>query len=306
MESISKTINQEFNNIIKQDTIDIPLYYSKKLKKYNTLVLSGGGIKGIIHVGALKALEKKGYLRHIKKIYGTSIGSLVAIMHVVGYTPEEMYTIAKTLDVSELKDFSYIRFPKLYGFDSGKKLEELIKTYIQNKGFSTEITMKELYDATGIEVTITTTCVNTSSCIYISHKSNPNIPVWMAVRMSTAIPVYFAPVEYKGLYYVDGGCSGRNYPIHTCKDLEQVVGIYIETEMKPEKNLNSVDKYYTHMFNMFMRELTAISYAGYNKYTVIIKLSGYGMTEFDMSTDKKYALYKKGYVETMNYLNKRE
>lgn len=305
MDSISKTINQEFNNIIKKDTLDIPIYYSKKLKKYHTLVLSGGGIKGIIHIGALKALKDKGHLMHIKKIYGTSIGSLIALMHIVGYTPEEMYIIAKKLDVTELKDFSYIRFPKQYGFDSGKKIEEFIKTYIKKKGFDPNITMKELYNMTKIDIVITATCVNNSSCIYISHKSNPNIPVWMAVRMSTAIPVYFAPVEYKGLYYADGGCSGRNYPIQMCKELDRVIGIYIETEMSPIKNLNSVDKYYIHLFNMFMKELTAISYDGYVKYTVVVKLDGIGLIDFDLSTEKKYELYKKGYTETIKYLNQR-
>lgn len=57
------------------------------------LSLAGGGIKGVSHIGALKALEEE----NIKFDYisGTSSGSIVATLYAVGYTPDEIYEIFK-------------------------------------------------------------------------------------------------------------------------------------------------------------------------------------------------------------------
>lgn len=53
------------------------------------LCLSGGGIKGAAHVGALQALEDNHI--HIDYISGTSSGSIVAVLYAIGYSPQEIY-----------------------------------------------------------------------------------------------------------------------------------------------------------------------------------------------------------------------
>ena len=54
------------------------------------LVLSGGGIKGYIHIGVLKALQEKGYLNTIKRFCGTSIGAFVSLLLVLSLSPEQI------------------------------------------------------------------------------------------------------------------------------------------------------------------------------------------------------------------------
>lgn len=52
------------------------------------LVLSGGGAKGIAHIGVIKALEEHGI--PIDYVAGTSMGAIVGGLYAAGYTPEKM------------------------------------------------------------------------------------------------------------------------------------------------------------------------------------------------------------------------
>jgi predicted acylesterase/phospholipase RssA len=57
------------------------------------LVLSGGGIRGVAHIGMLKVLEGHGLLDDIELVVGTSAGSIIGAMFALGYTPDEMWEI---------------------------------------------------------------------------------------------------------------------------------------------------------------------------------------------------------------------
>ena len=63
------------------------------MKKIKNLVLSGGGIKGALTIGALKELEKNGWLKNIENVLGTSIGSFLGLLWIIGYTGDEMNKI---------------------------------------------------------------------------------------------------------------------------------------------------------------------------------------------------------------------
>src|SRR3990170_8230654 len=64
---------------------------------YNTLVLSGGSIKGCCLLGALQYFYDKGQLSNITKYVGTSIGAIICYLLAIGYTPLELivYTCTK-------------------------------------------------------------------------------------------------------------------------------------------------------------------------------------------------------------------
>ena len=75
-----------------------------KEKKYKKrLVLSGGGIKGIVHVGVLHALQKLKVLKYIEELAGASAGAIVAALYVIGYTPAELYDFMKLFDFIKIK-----------------------------------------------------------------------------------------------------------------------------------------------------------------------------------------------------------
>ena len=55
------------------------------------LVLSGGGAKGITHIGIIQALEENGV--PIDYVAGTSIGAIIGSLYAMGYTPQEMLAL---------------------------------------------------------------------------------------------------------------------------------------------------------------------------------------------------------------------
>ena len=62
------------------------------MDEYNTLVLSGGGIKGLLILGALQYLYETGKLqkKNIRKYIGTSIGAIINVLLIIGYEPKEI------------------------------------------------------------------------------------------------------------------------------------------------------------------------------------------------------------------------
>ena len=97
------------------------------------LVLAGGGAKGAAHIGAIKALEENGI--HVDVIGGTSIGSIVASLYAMGYSPEVMLQIFKLSSKEIMKtDAGYfasnLKTTKRLlgaGLFSGETIEEIIK-----------------------------------------------------------------------------------------------------------------------------------------------------------------------------------
>ena len=97
------------------------------------LALAGGGVKGAAHIGVLKALEENGI--HVDAIGGTSIGSIVAALYSMGYSPDVMLEIFKLSSKEIMKtDASHFannfkNYRRLLGSGilSGESIEEIIK-----------------------------------------------------------------------------------------------------------------------------------------------------------------------------------
>lgn len=107
------------------------------------LCLSGGGIKGIAHVGAIKALEEEKV--KFNYVSGTSSGSIIATLYACGFTTDEMYEIftkyAKSIryiDFENIKRFFKNIFTgkgiRIDGLNSGTKIKKIVEEgYIQTK-----------------------------------------------------------------------------------------------------------------------------------------------------------------------------
>lgn len=103
------------------------------------LALAGGGVKGIAHIGVIKALEENGI--KVDVIAGTSIGSVISVLYAMGYTPDEMIEICKKCSKEIMKtDTKYIvgnikSSKGLFGegLVSGNNLEEAVKNCANEK-----------------------------------------------------------------------------------------------------------------------------------------------------------------------------
>ena len=107
------------------------------------LALSGGGIRGIAHAGAIKALEDNGI--KIDVIGGTSSGALVSSLYALGYSPYYIYILFKryakeiaginsTPIISGIRSFMINKKIEIKGLRSGKNIEETYNCLALRKG----------------------------------------------------------------------------------------------------------------------------------------------------------------------------
>lgn len=196
---------------------------TKKITKIKNLSLCGGGIFGIAEVGALKELENYKEYIDIKHIRGVSVGSMVAALFAVGYTPDQLTEILFEMNFNDLiKDtyFAYVKLYEKYGMYEANKLEEKIETLIRIKTNIKYCTFNQIE----MELTIIATNLNYQCPRFFNKELTPQVPISKAVRMSISYPLIMTPVLFEGDLYGDGG-EFINYPITTFDNLEETIGI---------------------------------------------------------------------------------
>ena len=180
---------------------------SNKMKKNVSLVLSGGGARGIAHIGVIEELEKQGF--KIKAISGTSMGSLVGAVYAVGRMQEYkewLYTMDE-LEVFKLIDFTF----SSQGLIKGDRVFKKMKKFIPDMNIEE---LKIHYAATATDILNNKEVVFTKGSIY------------NAVRASVAIPTVFTPVKTENAILVDGGVM-NNVPINHVKRTKNDVLIVV-------------------------------------------------------------------------------
>lgn len=213
------------------------------------LALSGGGVRGIAHAGAIKALEENNI--KIDLIGGTSAGSLVASLYAIGYRTDEIYNLFKKyarvlvrLDSNkirnEIKNFIFNKRIKSMGINTGEFTEEIFDKLAKKKNV---VSMKDIEMPLIIPtVNITKseeyifTSVDTSEKNYIS-----DISIGKAVRASSSLPLVYMPLEYEGSLFLDGGILD-NIPTREVRKLgaDKVISIKFDSD-KIDKNSNAMD-----------------------------------------------------------------
>ena len=213
-------------------------------------VLSGGGAKGIAHVGVLKVLEEVGLQPDC--ITGTSMGSIMGGLYSIGYTAEDLSRLIETTDWSTIltneipsnqvimrRKYEYNRF-MLQMPMYGKKIQ-LPSGLIEGQKLS-RLFSQLAWRQAGIDdfhdFPVPYTCIATDllkgEMVEISSGDLSS-----AMRASMAIPSVFTPVMRDSSHIlVDGGVV-RNFPVQEAIDMgaDIIIGVYVgfEREMKPEE-----------------------------------------------------------------------
>lgn len=180
------------------------------------IALSGGGTRGIVHIGVLQALEDNGIFPSI--ISGTSAGSIVGVLYAHGCTPKEILSISGEHNL--LWMFS-LKIPNS-GFSRHSLLRRMLKQHIPENSF--EKLKKPLYVAIAN--------LNTGKTEIVS--SGPLSDVIVA---SSSIPVLYEPIKIGNYWYADGGLL-MNLPISPIRPLaDYVIGVNLipRTEVASEE-----------------------------------------------------------------------
>lgn len=266
--------------------------------------MSGGGIKGIAHIGVLKALEELHILEHIETFAGASVGALVIALYVIGYTPTELFQFIKKFDLESMKNINFLNLLQNKGIDDGLKITHVIKELIYAKCKNKNITLKEVFEKTKKKIIFTTVCINTMKTCYLSHETYPEMPLFLAARMSISIPFFYDPVMYDKYFYIDGGCID-GYPIHLFNnELDSVLGIYLIEAPNVVEEINNMETYMVRVFQCFMEGVNFNSKKGYEKNTINIHLEAMNIVKYDINEQKKIEIFNKGYETVNNFFKK--
>jgi NTE family protein len=218
------------------------------------LVLSGGGARGLAHIGVIRALEERNIKIHA--ITGTSMGAIVGALYASGKTTDELEAIAMGIDWSEAFSDEPARDQLSYRRKQDSR-DYLVKTQATLDGGVINLP-KGVIQGQNLQIILQRLFVHVSQITHFDHLKIPFRAVASdlvtgeavvfssgslstAVRASMSIPGLFAPVEINGRVLVDGGIS-NNLPVdiaHTM-GVDYVIAVDIATPLYSAKELDSV------------------------------------------------------------------
>lgn len=264
---------------------------------FDNIVLSGGGIKGLIHLGVINGLIKAGLIKtnKLKGIAGSSVGALIGCFIVLGFSIYDIWNFILKIDFKKLVKPNLFSILTEYGIENGTTMITTLDQIIQQKTGVSDITFEILFLLTGIQYHVIGSCMTTKTEIVFNHINTPNTKVIDAIRISISIPGFFTPVIIDGMSYVDGAVL-NNYPIDLFKEnYDRTVGIVLCNDYHTE--YNCPEQFFIALFNLFlyrqqMMSLNVIDHPGTIKVTKTIK--GVTFCSFDITNDVKEQLFNLG------------
>ena len=297
------------------------------------VVLSGGGAKGVVHIGFLKALEENDI--PIDYITGTSMGAVIGGLYACGYSPlqiEELITSDEFIRWSNrIKNDSYLNFYKNYQPNSSwisipftyeKKIKSKLPTNIVSP-YEMDFAFMELFAASSAVADYNfDSLLIPFRCVAADIDSNKTMilrkgQLGKAIRASMTFPFYFKPIKINGKLLFDGGMY-NNFPVDVAREdfkPDVIIGCKAASNYDPP----DMDDIISQIQNMLMEntnynipkeegvviepELGSINIIDFSHTEVFID-SGYIATQKKMKQIKK--LIKKRYSKSYRHRKRME
>jgi len=195
---------------------------SPKKSTIKHIVLSGGCSFIITLLGILKESNSMGYweYKNLKSVYGTSAGAIIGLAISLGISLDILITYMLKRpwqQVFKINMNSVLNAFHNCGILDITSIEDLIAPLLKSNNYPINITLKELYEHTKIDLHMYSTELDSFDMIDISHTTHPDWKVVEAVYASACLPILFAPLSMDGKLYCDGGLL-CNYPLQYCYD----------------------------------------------------------------------------------------
>lgn len=225
------------------------------------LVLSGGGAKGLAHIGVLKAIDSLGV--RIDYIGGTSMGAVVGGLYASGYSAHQLDSIFRRVDFDVLLGDKVPRPSKTF---QERKNAEKYAASLPLKDFKvqlpssisrgqnvfnllTKLTKDEWSITNFSELPIPFYCIATNmetGEAVVMDQGN----LAEAMSISSVLPTLFQPVERDGILLMDGGIT-NNYPVEILKtkDLDYIIGVNVQEDLLTKDEIKSASEILTQINN---------------------------------------------------------
>lgn len=240
------------------------------------IVLSGGGARGIAHVGVLKALEEHGIYPEV--VSGSSAGSIAGSLYCHGYSPDDILRIIKEVKYLRVLRSGFWRM----GLISSKSLSNTLSTYLTTNDFAK--LKRKLY--------VCIAQLRTGKAIYVSEGN-----VVEAVTASSSVPVLLTPTQIGSELYVDGGVV-NNFPIEPLVgQCRPILGVSVNPVID-DVSINSIRRLGERAFLLAVYEHTKPRLAQADWLVEAKELGKFGL----MDVKKADAIFQIGYEAAMKKL----
>lgn len=274
--------------------LSLPATAQQQRKKVG-VVLSGGGAKGVAHIGALKVIEEAGI--PIDYIVGTSMGSIIGGLYSIGYTPQQLDSMVRKQDWTFLlsdrvkrssmslnereRSAKYVlslpftKSPKDVisgGFIKGQNLANLFSDL--TVGYHDSIDFNKL--------PIPFACVS-EDVVDGSEIVFHDGVLSTAMRASMAIPGVFTPVRMDSMVLIDGGLK-NNYPVDVAKAMgaEIIIGVDVQNDLKKAGQLSSASDILMQIVGLTSQDNYKKNVAMTDTY-IKVDVDGYSSASFPAS-----------------------
>ncbi len=215
------------------------------------LVLSGGGAKGLAHIGALKVIEESGI--RIDYIGGTSMGAIIGALYASGYSAKQLDSIFSQTNFSTLIQDDIPRSAKTFyekqeaekyalvlpfdkfkvGFPSGLSKGQNVYNLLSK--LTSHVSTTSDFSKLPIPFFCVATNVETGKEVILDDGYLPR-----AVTASGALPSLFSPVMIDDMVLIDGGVV-NNYPVNEvrAKGMDIIIGVDVQDSLKNRNDLKS-------------------------------------------------------------------
>lgn len=231
--------------------LSVAMLFSQEKRPKIGLVLSGGGAKGLAHIGVLKEIDKAGL--KIDYIGGTSMGAIVGGIYAAGYSAEQIEKIVKNVDFPKLLQDKFPRnalpfFEKEFGEEHAFTLPvnkggvQLPKAISKGQNILDLLTyllapVDTIQDFSKLPIPFF--CIGTNvengEEVLLEKGFLP-----LALRASGSFPTLLDPVEVDDLLLIDGGVA-NNFPVDVMKrkGVDYIIGVDVQSNLSKRKKLNS-------------------------------------------------------------------
>ena len=272
------------------------------------LVLSGGGAKGMAHIGVLKVLEEVGIVPDY--ITGTSMGSLVGALYAIGYTADEMEEVLTTVswddllsDKVSLREITieekpyygrYLAELPMDGIKIGLPRGALDGQMISELFSRLTLSVHDQNDFSKFPIPYAALAVDlpTGREVILNQGSLP-----VAMRASMAIPSIFTPIIIDSLLLVDGGLI-RNFPVQEVRDMgaDVVIGINVGGGFNDQEDIKTLTDVLINASFLYSNTNT-LEDKKYVDFLIEPDLLNYSTSDF-VSAD---SIIQLGYRSALNY-----
>lgn len=266
--------------------------------KIDTLILSGGGVKGAAFMGSIKYLVENNIINfnNINKIYCVSAGalfiiSLILVNYDLNILENDLYNY-DILKLINLDDISLKNFIDNYGMINNNYIYKYIQEILINKYNCDSMSLLKFYKLFGKHIIIKVTNISNNKIEYIDHINNPKINILKLIQMTTSIPFLISPIKYKNNLYLDGGLTGNSIS-EMNKDDYLNIEIY-NISKKMDNIFDFVSKIgKLHSPDYLVRE--------YNKRNIKI-ICDNSAFNFKLNNQDKKKIFDEGYKQTKEHI----